>query len=448
MARKLTANEILNKIEQKFPNKFDLTEYRNQEIEYTTKIHVKCNDCGYEFDTSPKTLLQSSNKYGCKQCYQNNRSRVTKEDVIKKVNEKYGDQRFNFSKFTFNDIHDEAILICNNCGSEILVTVSDLTRNRKVELCSNCKKKENFNTYCEKFKEKVKEKFGNAFNLDGVQYTNAKSKVQIKCNTCNSTFEITPDSLLHSKYGCPVCSEKSRRQNKKLSIEEFIKDSNNIHNFKYDYSQVQYVDRDTEVKIICPVHGEFRQKPRTHLKGCGCQKCAIEDRTNSSRKTRDEFISESKLIHGDYYNYNEVDYVNRTTPVSIICPIHGEFKQSPEKHLRGHGCQLCKRSKGEVLVANILNDLKIPYQEQYTINVDNKTLIVDFFAKGKYIEYNGKQHYESINFFGGEEKFIIQQNRDILLREYCKNNNIELLEISYKLNVEDVKNLIQDFYEI
>ena len=100
-----------------------------------------------------------------------------------------------------------------------------MTRNRKVELCSNCKKKKEFNTYCEKFKEKVKEKFGNA-----------KSKVQIKCNTCNTTFEITPDSLLHSKCGCPVCSEKSRRQNKKLSVEEFIKDSNNIHNFKYDYS--------------------------------------------------------------------------------------------------------------------------------------------------------------------------------------------------------------------
>lgn len=59
---------------------------------------------------------------------------------------------------------------------------------------------------------------------------------------------------------------------KKLTKEEFIKRANEIHNYKYDYSKVEYKDMKTDVVIICSKHSDFKQKPTDHLKGHGCKK--------------------------------------------------------------------------------------------------------------------------------------------------------------------------------
>ena len=58
------------------------------------------------------------------------------------------------------------------------------------------------------------------------------------------------------------------------------------------------------------------------------------------------------------------------------------------------------------------------------------------------IEYNGKQHYESIEFFGGEEQFKINQIRDNIKREYSRNYNIPLLELKYDLSTDEIKQQI------
>ena len=73
-----------------------------------------------------------------------------------------------------------------------------------------------------------------------------------------------------------------------------------------------------------------------HLSGVGCPKCV------GKNKTTDEFIQESILKHGNNYDYSLVNYINDKTKVKIICPIHGEFKQSSGHHLRGNGCPICK----------------------------------------------------------------------------------------------------------
>lgn len=122
-----------------------------------------------------------------------------------------------------------------------------------------------------------------------------------------------------------------------LFIEKAIK----IHENKYDYSKVQYINKNTPVCIICPVHGEFWQTPEIHLKGCGCRKCSIEKQKNKQTFTREEFIRRAKEKHGNKYDYSKVEYVNSRTKVCIICPIHGEFWQMPNEHLKGRGCRLC-----------------------------------------------------------------------------------------------------------
>ena len=135
---------------------------------------------------------------------------------------------------------------------------------------------------------------------------------------------------------------KKGHSTKKITSEEFINRSILIHNNKFDYSKVEYVNNHTKVCIICPEHGEFWQMPSDHLNGHGCKKCFNEEKRGKSKQlTTEKFIEKAKKIHRDKYDYSKVNYVNSQTKVCIICPEHGEFWQTPNDHLDGCGCRKC-----------------------------------------------------------------------------------------------------------
>ena len=129
----------------------------------------------------------------------------------------------------------------------------------------------------------------------------------------------------------------------RLTVEEFIKKARKIHGNKYDYSKVVYINNNTKVCIICPIHGEFWQTPRGHLEGRGCQECAKNFLAEKRKMTTEEFIKRARKIHNDRYIYRKTDLKNRDKMgrVCIICPIHGEFWQTPNSHLAGKGCYKC-----------------------------------------------------------------------------------------------------------
>lgn len=127
----------------------------------------------------------------------------------------------------------------------------------------------------------------------------------------------------------------------------FLKRGAEIHNNKYDYSKVVYVNASTKVIIICPTHGDFEQIPGTHINGSGCRKCGLESQKKRTinnaggKKTQEEFLKQAKEKHGDRYDYTKTVYVGATTNVTIICKKHGDFLQTPHSHLRGSGCNQC-----------------------------------------------------------------------------------------------------------
>ena len=124
---------------------------------------------------------------------------------------------------------------------------------------------------------------------------------------------------------------------RKLTTEDFIKKAKEVHGDKYDYSKVVYKGNRTLVTIVCPIHGEFQQKPSNHLSGNGCPDCS-----GNKRLTTEDFIKKAREVHGDKYDYSKVKYVNTSTKVCIVCPEHGEFQQTPNDHLGGKGCPNCK----------------------------------------------------------------------------------------------------------
>lgn len=165
------------------------------------------------------------------------------------------------------------------------------------------------------------------------------------------------------------------------TTEDFIKEAKKVHGNKYDYSKVKYTNNHTKVCIICKKHGEFHQLPSNHLKGQGCKECKRETLRIMKSKTKEEFINEANLIHNNKYDYSKVNYINNHIKVSIICPEHGVFMQSPRVHLRGNGCSQCSHNKKLTKeefrnIGNLIHNNKYDYSKVNYINANTKVCII------------------------------------------------------------------------
>ena len=292
--------------------------------------------------------------------------------------------------------------------------------------CSKCSKTKKLTT--EKFIKKSQEIHGNKYDYSIVNYINYHTKVKIICPE-HGVFEQKPDNHLNGN-GCFKCCGNDTK-----TTEQFINESQEIHGNKYNYSLVKYINNKTKVKIICKKHGIFEQTPNKHLKKQHCPICI-----GNIKKTNDQFILDSKKIHGDRYDYILVNYINTKTKVKIICPIHGVFEQIPTNHIdKQYGCPVCKESKGERMIRNILlkNNIKNNTQKRFKKCKNKLSLPFDFYLPdyNTCIEYDGKQHFEPVKRFGGSEQYQKTLINDNIKNIFCDKNNINLLRITYKDNI-------------
>jgi formylmethanofuran dehydrogenase subunit E len=131
-----------------------------------------------------------------------------------------------------------------------------------------------------------------------------------------------------------------------MSPEKFITKAINIHNDKYCYDKVNYINCKLKVLIICnQCDSEFYQTPDNHLQGKGCPSCAIKINSAKKRKNINVFIDEANIIHNFKYNYSLVskeNFINKDIKIPIICILCNEiFNQTPGNHLHGNGCPTC-----------------------------------------------------------------------------------------------------------
>ena len=236
---------------------------------------------------------------------------------------------------------------------------------------------------------------------------------------------------------------------KKLTQEEFIERASKRHNGKYDYSKATYVNQQTQVLVICPEHGEFWIWPEAHYgkRGQGCPLCRWKKAKESIRKvqglTREQFIEKAKKVHGNKYDYSKVEYENYDTNVTIICPEHGEFPQTPHHHLGGSGCPECgKNDISEKKLGDIISENFDEVVKQYKpdfLNVNGKSQSIDIFLP-KYnlgIEYQGRQHFVPVSRYGGIEEYKKTVERDERKFNKCKEHGITILYFSYEKEIPD-----------
>ena len=143
----------------------------------------------------------------------------------------------------------------------------------------------------DEFIRKSKEIHGDKYNYSLVEYINNDRKVKIICPVHGEFPQIAGNHM--RGQNCPSCRTSYRKPDK-----NFIEKSIKKHGNKYDYSLVDYKGNKVSVKIICPIHGIFEQIPANHTKGCICQFCDNEMKSERFSMGKKEFIEKSKNIHG------------------------------------------------------------------------------------------------------------------------------------------------------
>ena len=268
---------------------------------------------------------------------------------------------------------------------------------------------------------------GNKYIYDKCVIKRKIDKVEIICPNHGSFWQSPKQHL--KGHGCKKCATEAQVKKRTFTNEDFIKRAREIHENKYDLSKVKYINNHTKVCIICPIHGEFWQRPANHLCGQGCPHCA-----GTNRKDTKQFIEDAKKIHGDKYDYSKVEYKGNKKNVCIIChkkdsngKEHGEFFQQALTHLRGFGCPKCsnnyRRNTEEFIKdAKKVHNSEYDYSKTEYMNNDTKICIIC--------------HQKDV--FGKEHGEFWQRPKNHLKGENCpkcQGKNITQEEIIYRCNL-------------
>ena len=281
----------------------------------------------------------------------NNLNNMKREDFIKKCNKDYN----------YDLLPD--IINVNNLLTIICPVHGEFKQRGNSHLKgSSCKK-------CYEDKRNLKEsdfisicnqKHGYKYLYEKIGFKSIKKNITITC-PIHGDFEQLASRHIKGQ-GCRKCSDDSRR----LNVEDFIKRSNLVHNNKYSYDNMTYLNSQTKIDILCKEHGYFKQTPNNHLiQKKGCPKC-----NGGFKYTIDDFLTKSIKKHKNKYQYFLDDF-DFNKKILITCDIGHVFNQLPSAHLRGQGCPVCKKMNSKytndefVAKSNSVHNFMYEYLEKY-----------------------------------------------------------------------------------
>ena len=359
---------------------------------------------------------------------------------------------------------------------------------------------------------------------------NAHVYIKANCDYCGNEINILykryNDSIQkYGNYYCSCCSQKRNLPERQEKMYDIILTFVKEHNYQLITKKEELENNESEVKYICPKHGEYTTKVCSIKAGKICYKCSrekalkkrwdksLQERQNKLYKkillicneenykllsTKDEITSYNSYItyqcpkHGNNIikisnlfsgkrcyqcakeicaqkyklDSNEVasrisqyggillnknDYKNQTAKnLKIICPKCGKVFVTSLSNFTQHKGQVCnncyrKESIGELKIRKFLEEQNIDYvQEKWFSDCrDINPLPFDFYLP-KYnicIEFDGEQHFKDNHFFNFS--FNLNRKHDNIKNEYCKNNNIKLIRISY-LKIDSIQSILHN----
>lgn len=261
-------------------------------------------------------------------------------------------------------------------------------------------------------------------------YVNMRTKIKHKCSKGHIYLQSPQKHSLDGR-GCPICY-----RNQAYLTFDNVYDSCKDKGYDLPLNNKEYINNHTKMLFRCSNGHVYKQSPSHHLQGQGCPLCK-----GGGSYSHNVYVSKCNQLGLDL---PIEPYVNSKIKIGHLCKICGYvYKQRPTDHLsHEQGCPKCNQSKGEKYISNYLDNRNILYESQKIFkDLKDKTYLSYDFYLPKYntlIEYQGKQHYEKCDYFGGEDTLKKQQLHDKMKKNYAKNKGYELLELHYSLDTQEL----------
>lgn len=307
----------------------------------------------------------------------------------------------------------------------------------------------------------------------------SKELVKIKCDYCGEIYHMRYSTYLkgtkyNPKCACKKCTTKKSKETNMMKYNAYTKTKKNIYDIEKEFEKhgllllsTEYVDRTQSLDFICLKHRELGVQSRTYASlhvafkngNPGCKCCGKENK-------KQKLTTPYNVVKKGFEDRNcilltqEYEYKNGHQILEFVCNTHKEKvqKSSWQNFKIYGGCMYCRQetnSYGETNVKAFLDSNSINYVTQYTFDDcrDKLPLPFDFAIIDKelnvkgLIEYQGRQHYQPFEKFGGNDKFIKQVYHDGIKVGYCTAKNIPLLIIPYYQKTDDIIHNLSNFIE-
>ena len=349
-----------------------------------------------------------------------------------------------------HSINSDIVLMCVSCKNEIKVKWATLRRKKTSFNCKNC------NEIDEILKDYKKLNIGvsNKIYQNRGDDNRIRWFIDFTCPKGHINQNVRWENLKIRKT-CPQCNYDVTTWNNE-EIKKLL--AKNIN--KLSLESILPPSSNANTKLVVKDTFGYIYETTPHL---------INQNNKSNRKLNPFLYKRYKsnnleiwikLNRPDYefaVDYNLLNKANSKT--SIKMKYIGD--QLPEDADPFFNCSLAKfkagqnhpffkySSSGEMLLSKILYELDLSYKPQYEINYKEQNLYFDFAILDNeqqpilFIEFNGKQHYKNVKYFGGEKSLIKQQNNDQKKVEYAEKHSVRLLVFKEK-NIEKMKMEIEN----
>jgi hypothetical protein len=268
-----------------------------------------------------------------------------------------------------------------------------------------------------------------------VSLANSHTKLKFKCVKHGTIHNIGWNSVANTNSGCPICGDiiyRRKRRNSYGYIKERYLEKGFILTDK-NYGNNQHM-----MSCVCAKHNEPHRASLTEIitgSGIVCKKCELGRIEVLKNKSDEKFFKEfkpdeypSELLETSMYG---------KTHVLVRCKTCDDIRTQKRSHfLNKHSCSTCAtKSRGEDSISFILSSYGIDFktQKRFKDCKNEKALPFDFYIEhlNVLIEFDGKQHFTSVNRWGGEDGYVRRKKHDEIKNNYCNDNNIKLIRIPY-----------------
>lgn len=284
----------------------------------------------------------------------------------------------------------------------------------------------------EEYIDKASKKHNNFYDYSKVSFDKREDRITIICPK-HGEFTLIARNHLNGAI-CPQC-KKEELHNKNVDglKRRFFTQCEKLYNGFYDYTKSVFENREDNIIVICPKHGEFTINVRCHMEGAICPECRKLIKKKKNKLTTEQFIEKCIKKYNDNFTYENTIFIDYNTPTKVTCKIHGEIEIIPKHFLYDskYGCKYC--------------------------NVDLQTLTNEDFIKNAKEIHGDKYDYSKVEYKGNKNKvciicpkhgeFWMSPNAHLSQKQNCpKCNNhtskweVEINDYIKSINVEIEKN--------